>query len=295
MITRNETTKLFEVKSGGITVFFKSKKAALNWLELNPIKVKKRNVKDVVKVDYSDKNYTLNPFSKNRKLSNDLSFATVSGSHKTCPSSCAFIKTANKSNGCYGDNHGINFHFDAIGIKKGLSDLELMDNFQLLPKGQKVRLFDVGDIPNKQGVMDYSLLNAFSLIARERNYKIIQFTHNLLNYSNIQIAKKLHYVLNFSCETIAQAKKAIENGVNAVLVVSSDTVKVKSRHVDGLNLITCLAQWQDLKLSKKEITCSTCMLCSKNRVEQKNVVVFYSHGVGYKKVDSALNLINTKG
>lgn len=296
MITRNEKTKLFEVKLGGLTVFFKSKKAALNWLALNPVKESKpKKTKKVIIQDFTGRNFAINQSSANSKLSTDRSFATVSGSHNTCPTNCAFIKTANKSNGCYGDNHGINFHFDAIGVKKGLNLNELQDKLNCLPIGQKIRFFDVGDVPNHDTVMDIDIIKVLNDAVKLRKLKPIQFTHNVINYSNVEIAKKLHYVLNFSCETIQQAKKAIDSGVNAVLVVPSNTERVKSRHVDGLNLVTCPSQWIDLKLSKKEITCSTCMMCSKDRVKQKNVVVFYSHGTGYKKIDNALNLINSKG
>ena len=300
MITKLDNGK-FSVLIGGLTVYFDTRYQASKFYESNLDAIVKSELKrikpkkQVKAVDYTNRDYTLTQFSSNVKLSNNKSFATVSGSHSTCPTNCAFIKNAKGSNGCYGDNYGMNFHFDAIGIKKGLTGFELIEKMALLPKHQKIRLFDVGDVPNKDGIMDYSLLNAFSRLVRERSYSVIQFTHNVLNYTNVQIAKKLHYTLNFSCETVNQAKNAINQGVNAVLVVNSKTDKVKACKVDDITLITCPAQWQDLKLSNKAITCADCMLCSKDRVKQKNIVVFYSHGSSYKKIDNALNLINLKG
>ena len=249
----------------------------------------KKTPKTVATVDYSKRNYAMVEFSSNKKLSVDKSFATVSGSHKTCPTSCPFIKTALGKNGCYGDNYGINYHFDAIGVTKGLTNFELFDKLRLLPKGKKVRVFDVGDLPNINGTIDLDFLHELNRIVTLRKLNVIQYTHNKLTYSNIDAIKSLDYVVNFSTEHLRQSVYALNNGVNAVIVLPSDTPPRKIMKHGKTSILTCPAQWSDLNLSKKEVTCSQCMLCSKDRVKERIIIGFYAHGTGAKKIDSAIN------
>ena len=249
----------------------------------------KKTPKTVATIDYSKRNYAMVEFSSNKKLSSDKSFSTVSGSHKTCPTSCPFIKTATQKNGCYGDNHGINYHFDAIGVTKGLNEFELFDKLQLLPKGKKVRLFDVGDLPNINGTIDLDFLHELNRVVVARRLAVIQYTHNKLTYSNIDAIKSLDYIVNFSTEHLRQSVYALNNGVNAVIVLPSDTPPRKVIKHGKTSVLTCPAQWNDLNLSKKEVTCADCMLCSKDRVKERIIIGFYAHGTGSKKIDNAIN------
>jgi hypothetical protein len=272
---------LYEVKQGKLTVYFKTKKSALEWLELNPPKIKKSADKKQV---LADAIFNIIEFSSNSKLSNDRSFATVSASHETCPKTCVFIKS-----GCYGENYGINFHFNAIGKTKGVNLVELALKLNSLRLGQKIRFFDVGDVPaDENGVMDSNVLQTLNNAVISRKLRAIQFTHNKLNYANIEQVKLLNYVVNFSVESFKDAALAIKNGVNAVITLPSFTKPVKSRIVDGLKIVTCPAQYSDLKLAKKDITCADCMLCNKNRVNDKVVIAFYAHGTQKKKIDNAI-------
>ena len=245
--------------------------------------------KTVATVDYSKRNYAMVEFSSNKKLSADKSFATVSGSHRTCPTTCPFIKTALGKNGCYGDNYGINYHFDAIGVTKGLSEFELFDKLATLPKCKKVRLFDVGDLPNINGTIDLDFLHELNRIVTMRKLSVIQYTHNKLTYSNIDAIKSLDYVVTFSTEHLRQSVYALNNGVNAVIVLPSDTPPRKVIKHGKTSVLTCPAQWNDLNLSKKEVTCADCMLCGKDRVKERIIIGFYAHGTGAKKIDSAIN------
>ena len=249
----------------------------------------KKTPKTAATIDYSKRNYAMVEFSSNKKLSVDKSFATVSGSHKTCPTSCPFIKTALGKNGCYGDNYGINYHFDAIGVTKGLSEFELFDKLATLPKCKKVRLFDVGDLPNINGTIDLQFLQELNRIVTLRKLQVIQYTHNKLTYSNIDAVKSLDYVVNFSTEHLRQSVYALNHGVNAVIVLPSDTPPRKIMKHGKTNVLTCPAQWTDLNLSKKEVTCTDCMLCSKDRVKERIIIGFYAHGTGAKKIDNAIN------
>ena len=86
-----------------------------------------------------------------------------------------------------------------------------------------------------------------------------------------------NFVINFSTENVKDAKKAMENGCNAVIACNtiSDKVIVKN----GIKIVQCPATYN------KEKHCQNCGLCwQKNR---EFAIAFPVHGNGKNKAKKA--------
>jgi hypothetical protein len=117
--------------------------------------------------------------------------------------------------------------------------------------------------------------------------KTILYTHhdidNSINVGALKLAfdKGLH--INISCEDTDKAKKALNYGLNAVLVVPTGAIdKVVKK--DGVIIMRCPAEY------KKDFTCSDCMLCAQNRVDRKLIIAFTAHGVKRKSLSEKVGI-----
>jgi hypothetical protein len=103
----------------------------------------------------------------------------------------------------------------------------------------------------------------------------ILYTHhsidNSLNVSALKLAfsKGLH--INISCEDTNKAQKALDYGLNAVIVLPTGSIH-KVIKQDDLTIVRCPAEYKD------SIKCANCMLCAKDRVQKRVVVAFTAHG-----------------
>lgn len=111
------------------------------------------------------------------------------------------------------------------------------------------------------------------------------------NLRLIRYANSKDFTINVSCETEAQADRAIELGLPAVLVVPEDAPK--SWTTQGGNLVkTCPAVLYD------NINCSGCGLCYKRHLigpngvaRPRHIVAFPSHGPGRKQLMKELRVL----
>jgi hypothetical protein len=224
--------------------------------------------------------------SHNKKLGN---MVTVSTSSNSCPLSCGLY------NDCYGKMGNTRIHWSRLD-KNGLSYAELCHLLNGLRKKTKVRFNVVGDLASDNDqksdntpIIDATKLLKLSNIVKSRMLDMILYTHHsiddVLNVEALKIAfsKGLH--INISCETIEKAKKALNYGLNAVIVLPLDSIN-KVLKIDALTLVRCPAEYN------AKIQCVNCMLCAKNRVDKKIVIVFTAHGTSKKRLSTKLMGLN---
>jgi len=198
----------------------------------------------------------------------------------TCSDVCPF-----KRSGCFGDNFPLSLHWDRLD-RSGLSWDEMIGKIQALQPLTLFRHNVVGDLHLlDDGSIDEVKLEAFAQAARSK--RPIVYTHSPQTTRNLNALSKLResrgLVVNVSCETLAQAERALSFGVNAVLTVKRSEVTETTRNGKTLALVPCPAE------SRDDVTCATCKLCARDRVASGVVVTFHAHGAQTKKLETALD------
>lgn len=220
-------------------------------------------------------NYSFTSHSHNKKLGN---IAAISTSSNSCPDSCAL------KNECYAKYSFTGIHWRALDLK-GLDFHQLTSLIDAMKKRSKLRFNVMGDIAHNNGIIDATKLLKLANIIKNRFIETILYTHhtieNVLNVKAFQLAfsKGLH--INISCEDTDKAKKALDYGLNAVIVLPTNSIH-KVIKQDDLIIVRCPAEYKD------SIQCSNCMLCAKDRVQQRVVIAFTAHGTGKKKLSAKL-------
>jgi hypothetical protein len=210
-------------------------------------------------------NYSFTSHSSNKKIGN---IAAVSTSSPSCPTTCSLF------NECYGK-----LHFTGIQWRKldssGLDFVQVMDLIHALKKRSKLRFNVVGDLAHSNGTIDATKLLKLANTVKNRLIETILYTHhsidNALNVSALKLAFSKGLNVNISCEDIDKATRALNYGLNAVIVLPTGSIHKVIKH-DGLNIVRCPAEYKD------SIKCANCMLCSKDRVKKRVVVAFTAHG-----------------
>jgi len=196
----------------------------------------------------------------------------------TCSDLCPF-----KRSGCFGDNFPLSLHWDRLDYA-GLSWAEMIAKVKALKAGALFRHNVVGDLALlADGTIDEVALSEFAQAARSK--RPIIYTHSEQTARNLNILARSGLVVNVSCETYAQAERAIAHGVNAVLTVKRSEVTETTRKSKTLRLVPCPAETRD------DVTCATCKLCSRDRVASGAVVTFHAHGAQTKKLEAALDRV----
>lgn len=219
--------------------------------------------------------YSFTSHSQNKKLG-DMS--AVSTSSPSCPIDCAL-----KSE-CYAKFSFTGIHWRNLD-KGGLNYTQVLDYVNAMRKKSKLRWGVMGDLAHNNGTIDATKLLKLANIVKNRLIETILYTHhsidNVLNVKAFQLAfsKGLH--VNISCEDTTKASKALDYGLNAVIVLPTGSIN-KVIKTDGLTIVRCPAEY------KNTIQCANCMLCAKDRVKQRVVVAFTAHGTAKKKLSSKL-------
>lgn len=203
----------------------------------------------------------------------------TSTSMDSCPLSCALYAD------CYGKSGHTRIHWNKLE-KTGIDYNDLLNLINALKKKSQIRFNVIGDIAHLDGVIDATKLIKLSNIVKNRMLDMILYTHhsidNTLNVSALKLAFEKGLHVNISCETIEKAKQALNYGLNAVLVVPIGTLE-KHKKINDIHLVRCPAEY------KPQIQCVNCMLCSKNRVQNRIVVAFTAHGTSKKRLSEKLN------
>lgn len=199
----------------------------------------------------------------------------------TCSDLCPF-----KRSGCFGDNFPLSLHWDRLDYK-GLSWQKMLQKVAALKAGRLFRHNVVGDLKLlADGSIDAAALSEFAAVAADK--RPIIYTHAAQTTRNLNALARSGVVVNVSCETYAQAERAISHGVNAVLTVKRSEVTETTRKSHTLRLVPCPAE------SRDDVTCATCALCARDRVESGVIVTFHAHGSQTKKIEAALDRIEDR-
>ena len=220
-------------------------------------------------------NYSFTSHSHNKKLGN---IAAISTSSNSCPDDCAL-----KSE-CYAKYSFTGIHWRALDLK-GLDFNQLTSLIDAMKKRSKLRFNVMGDIAHNNGIIDATKLLKLANIVKNRMIETILYTHhnidNSLNVKAFQLAFSKGLYVNISCEDTDNAKKALDYGLNAVIVLPTGSIH-KVIKTDNLTIVRCPAEYKD------SIQCSNCMLCAQNRVEKRVIIAFTAHGSGRKKLSAKL-------
>jgi len=199
----------------------------------------------------------------------------------TCSDSCLF-----KRSGCFGDNFPLSLHWDRLD-HKGLSWADMIAKIEALKADALFRHNVVGDLVLlADGTIDEAALTEFAQAAKSK--RPIVYTHAPQTTRNLDILARSGVVVNVSCETVEQARRAISHGVNAVLTVKRSEVTETTRNGKTLRLVPCPAE------TREDVTCKTCELCSRDRVASGVVVTFHAHGGQTKKLEAALDRVGAR-
>ena len=90
-----------------------------------------------------------------------------------------------------------------------------------------------------------------------------------------------------SCETLADARKALKRGYAPAIIVSKFEGS-KASNAEGIRLIPCPAQTRD------DVTCNNCRLCmdADKLVKLNAAIAFEAHGSGAKRTRAILAQLN---
>jgi hypothetical protein len=223
-------------------------------------------------------NYSFTTHSHNKKLGN---IAAISTSSNSCPDSCAL-----KSE-CYAKFSFTGIHWRALDLK-GLDFHQLTSLIDAMKKRSKLRYNVMGDLSHNNGTIDATKLLKLANIVKNRMIDTILYTHhsidNSLNVSALKLAfsKGLH--INISCEDIDKARQALNHGLNAVIVLPTNSIH-KVIKQDNLTIVRCPAEYKD------SIQCSNCMFCAKDRTAQKVIIAFTAHGAKRNALSKKLGVL----
>ena len=208
-----------------------------------------------------------------------------------CPKSCTF-----KGQGCYAEQFHTKLHWDRC---ENPLDPRYIDNFSDLMEvltTEVSRRMKTQDKPAlfRHNVAGDMAIEGTSILDSSKVYMVAHaieavnqvfpkslmgytYTHCLLNWSSIQTildVKEKGFIINASCESLAEVVYAKDPGINAV-ITSVDPEETKNELAEnGLKSVQCPAQTHD------GITCDKCRLCARDRAA---VVIFKVHGVAAGK------------
>ncbi len=202
------------------------------------------------------------------------------GSRTTCPDTCPF-----KKNGCYADNYGLNFHWNAItNGTRGVGWKQHLEEISALPTGQLWRAWQAGDMPHKLGKISRTFLRG--LVAANRGKRGFTYSHHKLttgeNLSLLKMANRQGLTVNVSTESESAADDAIASGLPAVVVVPGSETRTTWHTKGGNVVLVCPAQRSDTK------TCADCGLCQSRG--KRVIIGFLAHGTKSATVESALSV-----
>lgn len=219
-------------------------------------------------------------------VSHDAKVGIMSATYtscNTCPNRCPFKHdpiNKEKDGPCYAKYGPCGMHNRAVsaGIT-GVAPEELKAKIKSGAHCSTVRHNVSGDIaiPGTDDI-DENLVK--TLCDAFKGMEAYTYTHCEQNDKNLKIMKestKNGLVINASCEKLEEVKKAMNEGVPAVIAVNS--MKEKAATVDGVKIVRC-PNWDN-----KEKTCSSCRLCMMK--ERKFAIAFPVHGPQAKKVQKS--------
>ena len=209
------------------------------------------------------------PVSDNAKTGKMAAIYTATCQDKTgsCPARCPFA-----SAGCYAKNGPCAIHWE--NTTKSETTVDNLKNTILSEKKRKkvLRHNVAGDLAiTDTSNINKSLIEKLTAIFKTCFDVAYSYTHCTINKRNISLVKKAmqeNFIINFSTESVSDAKKCIDAGVNCV--IACETMQEKIVIIDGVKIVKCPNSYN------KSIQCVNCGLCyQKNR---KFAIAFPVHG-----------------
>lgn len=200
-------------------------------------------------------------------------------SENSCPLSCPLMKRDGKTNGCYADNHGINFHWKKVSAgERGGNLAQFAEDVATLPTGQIWRHNQAGDLPGDRKLIDQKSLRV--IVRANTGKRGFTYTHYdpslKSNAAAIASANNNGFTINLSANTLAQADRYASMNIAPVTVLLPETFKGQTTKTPaGRTVTVCPAQTRD------NVTCESCGLCSRR---ERNIVGFVAHGSQKAKV-----------
>ena len=208
-----------------------------------------------------------------------------------CPKSCAF-----KSQGCYAEQFHTKLHWDRC---ENPQDPRYVDNCADLTEALRSEVFCRMKLQSKTVLFRHNVagdmaIEGTSILDSSKVYMIAHaieavnkvfpkslvgytYTHCLLNWNSIQMmldVKEKGFIINASCESLAEVVSAKDYGINAV-ITSVDPEETKQELAEkGIRSVQCPAQ------THKDMLCDKCRLCAMDRAA---VVIFKVHGIFARK------------
>jgi hypothetical protein len=195
----------------------------------------------------------------------------------TCPATCPF-----RSNGCYADSGPLALHWREVTAgRRGMDWEDFLAAIVALPERQMWRHNQAGDLVDPSTAAGQASLDA--LVSANQGRRGYTYSHHIRGAATVAAFKSATaqgFTVNASCDSEAQADRAISAGLRAVFVVDSGESRRFWATPDGNRVVVCPAQIRD------DITCQTCKLCQAR--PQNVAVAFKAHGSGKKRVNAAI-------
>jgi hypothetical protein len=199
-----------------------------------------------------------------------------------CPYDCPLF-----DNGCYGDNHGLNFHWRKVTNNlRGSNWSQFIDQVKSIPNGTIWRHNQVGDLEglkNNDNLIDPVKLG--ELVEANLGKKGFTYTHkteNPINHEWIKHSNNWGFTINLSANNLDHADYLM--GLNiapVVTILPVDSLK-KITTKKGNTVIVCPQTYID------DLTCKDCKLCQIS--DRSTIVGFPSHGSGKNKVNKVFEI-----
>jgi len=200
----------------------------------------------------------------------------------TCPTSCPFLPTG-PTGGCYGAGRIFGLaNRNATSITEAEAVAKLLAGTPMGAKYLRDRV--VGDVVNSLGKFDRAYLLTIARVAKAVGIVAFGYTHawRLMTRADIKAVADAGYVLNASCETEADIRKAVDLGMP--VVVAGDSWE-EGQMVAGRRIVTC-------PNTTRGITCSECGLCAKP--DRTAIVRFKIHGATRRKARNTVKALRAR-
>jgi len=199
-----------------------------------------------------------------------------------CPPTCGMF-----NNGCYGDNHGINFHWKKVSSgERGLNWSEFIALIQGIAEGSIWRHNQVGDLEgfsdNDEAIDPVKLYDLVEANTGKRGFTYTHKTNLKENHQWIKLANQKGFTINLSGDNLAHADDLYELGIAPVVTILPSDAPKKLTTPKGHTVVTCPQSYTD------GLTCKECKLCAVS--ERTTIIGFPAHGSGYKKVNKVFEI-----
>ena len=155
---------------------------------------------------------------------------------------------------------------------------QLCETVAALPDGQLWRHNVAGDLPHKDGFIDYAAVKA--LADANKGKRGFTYTHHLMtrhiNRDAVEAANMKGFTINLSGDNIHKADKLAALNIAPVVAIVAPDQLTNFTSAAGNKVVICPAVTRD------DVTCETCKMCA--IPTRKTIIAFPAHGTGKAKI-----------